>query len=105
MNKVTTVQVVIHGTPLNFKTDDPDYIRELADFLEEQISKIESSRTVTSPTKAVTLAAFNIADELFRLRKEKKEMSKKLSERLDLMLDMADKAYGTTGLPTDDSHG
>jgi len=104
MSKVTTVQVVIHGTPLNFKTDDPDYIRELAGFLEEQISKIESSGRLPSPTKAITLAAFNIADELFRLRKEKKEMSQKLSERLDLMIEMADKAYGTAGLPTDDSH-
>ena len=105
MSKETNVQVVIHGTQLNFKTDDPDYIRELASFLEEQIGKIESSGKMTSPTKAVTLAAFNIADELFRLRKEKKEMSEKLSERLDTMLDMAEDADGSIGLPTDDNRG
>ena len=103
MSKETTIQVTIHGTQLSFKTDDPDYIRELASFLEEQIGKIELSGKLASPAKAVTLAAFNIADELFRLRREKKEMSDKLSERLDAMLDMTGEICGTTELSTTDN--
>ena len=101
MNSETTVQVVIHGTQLTFKTDDPDYIRELAGFIEEQIENVQSSGKVTSSAKAVTLAALNIADELFRLRKEKKEMSERLSERLETMLDMAEETYRSTKPPKD----
>jgi cell division protein ZapA (FtsZ GTPase activity inhibitor) len=91
VNRPSTVKVTIHGTELNFKTDDPDYIRELAKFVDEQIRKVASPK-VTSPSKAITLAAFNIADELFRLRMEKDEDSRKLSERLDAMLNMAEEA-------------
>ena len=99
MTKQTTVSVVIHGTQLHFKTDDPEYIHELARFVEEQIGKIESSGKVTASSKAVTLAAFNIADELLRLRKEKKELSEKLSKRLDVMLKMAEENCSSTRLP------
>lgn len=97
MSKQTTIRIVIHGTQLSFKTDDPDYIHELASFIEEQISRIESSSKVASSAKSVTLAAFNIADELFRLRREKEEMS----ERLGAMLDMAEEACRSTTLPKD----
>jgi cell division protein ZapA (FtsZ GTPase activity inhibitor) len=103
MSPETTVQVVIHGTALNFKTDDPDYIHEIARFIEEQIHKIESSGKVTSPGKAMALAAFTIADELFRLRKEKEELSEKLSTRLDAMLELAEKTYASTKPPKDNA--
>ena len=102
MNQKTTVRVVIHGAELSFRTDDPEYIRELAGFVDEEIGKIISSGKVASPTKAVTLAAFNIADELFRLRKEESEMSKTLSERFDVLLEMTDEAYRSTRHP--DTH-
>jgi cell division protein ZapA (FtsZ GTPase activity inhibitor) len=88
-----TVKVSIYGTEFTFKTDDPDYINELARYVDEQVRKIVLPKKVSSPTKAITLAAFNIADELFRLRKESSEASRKLSERLDTMLKMAKDAH------------
>lgn len=92
MNRPMTVKVQIYGTEFTFKTDDPDYINELARFVDEQIRGITLPKKVSSPTKAITLAAFNIADELFRLRKENKEISRNLSERLDGMLKLAEEA-------------
>ncbi len=105
MSKQTTIRIVIHGTQLSFKTDDPDYIHELARFIEEQIDNVESSGKVTSSAKSITLAAFNIADELFRLRKEKQELSEKLSERLGAMLDMAEETYRATAPSQDKNQG
>ncbi|MBI4832424.1 MAG: cell division protein ZapA [Candidatus Lindowbacteria bacterium] len=93
MNRPMTVKVSIYGTEFTFKTDDPEYITELAEFVDEQVRKISLPKKVSSPTKAITLAAFNIADELFRLRKELGENSKKLSERVDSMLKMAEEAH------------
>jgi cell division protein ZapA (FtsZ GTPase activity inhibitor) len=43
---------------------------------------------VTSQTKAIILAAFNIANELFQIKEEKEDFSK----RLDSLLEIADQA-------------
>lgn len=99
MSERTTVKILIRGAELSFKTDDPEYIKELAEFVDKQIEKIATSDKVTAPTKAITLAAFNIADELFRLRKEKSEMSEDISRRLGAMLEMAEETYRSTGAP------
>jgi cell division protein ZapA (FtsZ GTPase activity inhibitor) len=101
MSKGTTVKLNIHGTQLSLKTDDPDYIHELAAFIEQEISKVESSGKVASPLKTITIAMLNIADELFRLRKEKEELSEKLSERIGSMLEMAEETYRSARLPKD----
>ena len=102
MSQRTTVKVVISGIDLSFRTDDPQYMKDLARYVEDEVQKVMSSGKVTSSTKAVALAAFNITDELFRLRKEKDELSKKLSERVDAMLDMAEGAYKPTQPPVKD---
>jgi cell division protein ZapA (FtsZ GTPase activity inhibitor) len=96
MSPRTTVKVTISGIELSFKTEDPQYIKELARHVEDEVRKVLSTGKVTSATKAVTLAAFNVADELFTLRKEKDELANKLSERLDAMLDMAEDAHRPT---------
>lgn len=101
MTKQNTVRVVIHGTDLSFKTDDPDYIHELADFVNEQIDKIASSGKVKAVNKIAVLAAFNIADELFKLRQDKTETAKRVSERLDSMLQETQEAYKSIQLPAD----
>lgn len=96
MNEYATVKVVIQGIELSFETSDPEYIKELADFVDKQIEKVTVSDKVTAPTKAATLAAFRIADELLRLRKEKSEMTEQISRRLDAMIEIADEVYRST---------
>jgi cell division protein ZapA len=99
MSKHSTVRVKIQGVELSFKTDNPQYIKELAGFVDEQIELVTTSDNVIAPTKAATLAAFNIANELLRLRKEKSEMTEEISRRLDAMLQSADEAYRSTEAP------
>ncbi len=99
MSKHSTVRVKIQGVELSFKTDNPEYIKELAGFVDEQIELVTTSDNVTAPAKAATLAAFNIANELLRLRKEKSEMTEDISRRLDAMLQSADEAYRSTEAP------
>lgn len=93
MTEEITVKVVIHGTEFTFRTDDPDYIKELAEFVDREIREVSSSSKVSSQAKTITLAAFGIADELFKLRKEKDAMSEKFSERIDAMLQMTEEVY------------
>jgi cell division protein ZapA (FtsZ GTPase activity inhibitor) len=97
MTEHITVTVTIQGVEFSFKTDDPEYIKGLAEFVDGHIDRITSSDNAIAPTKAVTLAAFNIADELFRLQSEKSELSQEVSSRIDAMLHMAEETYRSTG--------
>jgi len=101
MTKQSTIRVVIHGADLSFKTDDPEYIHELAAFVNEQIDMIAASGKVKAANKVAVLAAFNIANELFKLCKDKSETAKRFSERLDSMLEETQEAYRSIRLPAD----
>lgn len=85
-----TVKVTVFGIELSFKTEDPDYMKEIAAYLDSEIQKVAASGKVTSQTKAVILAAFTLTDELFRLRKEKEACSKRLDSMLELTKDTPD---------------
>ncbi len=63
--------------------DDENYLRELASFVDERMRTIsEATRQVDSMRVAV-LAALNIADELFALRKRQKEIEGPLRKRVE----------------------
>jgi cell division protein ZapA (FtsZ GTPase activity inhibitor) len=85
MSRPATAKVTISGVEFSFKTEDPEYIKEIASYIDAEIQKVVATGKVSSQTKAVILAAFTITDELLRLRKEKET----LSRRVDSMLDLA----------------
>jgi cell division protein ZapA len=63
--------------------DDENYLRELAAFVDERMRTIsEATRQVDSMRVAV-LAALNIADELFAVRKRQKEIEGPLRKRVE----------------------
>ena len=101
MTEQTTVKVVIRGAEFSFRTDDPEYIRKLAEFVNGEIEKIATSDKITEPAKAITLAAFNIADELFRLREQSSEMSEDVSRRIGAIIERADEVYRSTETPAE----
>lgn len=78
-----SVKVNIYGTEYPVKGDaDPDYIQEVAEYLDEKMREVGRSLTVKSSTKVAVLAALNITDELFRARREKQEQVETLEARL-----------------------
>ena len=97
MSEQTTVTVVIGGTELNFRTDDPEYIRKLAGFVDKRINEITLDGKVSEPAVAAKLAAFHIADELFSLRRSESETSGEITRRLDTILEMTEEAYRSPG--------
>jgi cell division protein ZapA len=69
--------------------EPPDYIRELASFLDGRIKDVYSALPGTPPLKATILAALNITDELFRTRSEQSALSRGMREietKADAML-------------------
>jgi cell division protein ZapA len=66
---VEPLQVNIFNQPYHLRTDgDSDYVRRLAQFVDERMQTISSHTSVVDYAKVAVLAALNIADELHRLK-------------------------------------
>lgn len=85
------VEVEILGNKYNLRTDsDPNYIKEIADYLTEKLKEISQGSTVASTSDISILAALNITDELFKLRKSVNRDFKKLYEKTNLLVEQID---------------
>jgi cell division protein ZapA len=63
------VHVEIHGQRYAIKSElDPQYIGELAAYVDEKIRAAAREISSTDPVRIAVIAALNIADEAFRLR-------------------------------------
>jgi cell division protein ZapA len=76
-----SVKVSVAGQQLAVRTSaKPTYIKELASFVTAKIEEArQSGRTVTTQSVAI-LAAMNIADELYRLRENQKQLKRQVRE-------------------------
>ena len=48
----------------------PEYTQALARYVDEKMKEVSQSTSTVSSTKIAVLAALNIADELFKIKKE-----------------------------------
>ncbi len=75
----TAVPVKIFNHELRILTEEsPEYVREVARYLDAKIYEVVNSSSAASQTKAIILAALNITDELFREREKLKKLSEKI---------------------------
>lgn len=73
------VDITIHGR--NFTVignESDDYIKNLADFVDNKIKDVTGKNDKLSYSMAVTLTAFNIADEYYRTSVELAELQKRM---------------------------
>jgi cell division protein ZapA (FtsZ GTPase activity inhibitor) len=72
------VEVDILGKKYTIRSEAaPEYVRELAAYVEKRAREIEGASPGQDPAKVLALAALYIADEMFRLRDERAEGDKK----------------------------
>jgi cell division protein ZapA (FtsZ GTPase activity inhibitor) len=63
------VHVDIHGQRYSVRSDlDPQYIGELAAYLDEKMQMAARELTSSEPLRVAVIAALNVIDELFRAR-------------------------------------
>ncbi|MCD6532185.1 cell division protein ZapA [bacterium] len=78
----TTVSVKIYNQELKIRTDEPpEYVRDVARYVDSKIYEVVDNVPGISSTKALILAAMNIADELFKQREEHQKLVRQLQER------------------------
>ena len=92
--KSDSTAVEIFGQTYNVRGEgDPDYLTELAQFVDSRMHEVAGQVATADPLKIAILAALNIADEFSRYRKDREsaegarvERTMALSERLNKVL-------------------
>ena len=88
--KYDSTTVEIFGQTYNVRGEgDPDYLAELARFVDSRMREVASQVATIDPMKIAILASLNIADEFSRYREQREnaagiwiERTEEISERL-----------------------
>lgn len=73
------VDVYILGQKYTVKGgESPEYIKQLADFVDANLKEVCTNIPNLTPLKAVILASLNIADELHKLKSEYNSVSSEI---------------------------
>ena len=85
------VELTLLGQALTVRTEaDPEYVRTLARYLEERVAALNKSG-VNEPMAALTLAALDITDELFRAREDRDRQDGDVQARLGALVQMLER--------------
>lgn len=87
-NQVTTVR--IHNRTYQVRGSDPDYVQELARYVDTTMTGVFENTPAVDSLKVAVLAALNIADDLFSAKQELESMESEVrlkSEKISVLLD------------------
>ena len=99
MAEAGRVELTLLGQTLTVRTGAaPEHIRALAAYLEERVGTLRKSG-VRDPLAALTLAALDITDELFRAREDRTVDDGDLGTRLGALVARLDEMGGLEGPP------
>ncbi len=74
--RIDSTIVEIFGQTYNVRGEgDPDYLSELAQFVDARMREVAAQVATVDPVKIAILAALNIADEFSRFRKARESAS------------------------------
>ncbi len=85
-----SVDVEIFGGTYSIKGDaDPEYVRQLARFVDEKMRALAlRSPSTVSAQRIAVLAAVNMADEIFRLRNRQRKVEEMVEKKTGDLFDM-----------------
>ncbi len=90
-----SVKVNIYGTEYPVKGEaDPEYIEEVAAYVDDKMREVARNLTVKSTTKVAVLVALNITDELFQCRRSQGEETGELEGRLFALAERVKEGLG-----------
>ena len=85
------VEITLLGQTLTVRTEaSPDYLRQLAAYLEERVGALIRGG-MKDPMAALTLAALDITDELFRAREDQSRQDGDVGQRIGALVEMLDR--------------
>jgi cell division protein ZapA (FtsZ GTPase activity inhibitor) len=97
MSEPRRIELNLLGQTLTIRSEaSPDYLRRLAKFLEDRVAQLKRSG-VNDPLTALSLAALDITDELFRTREDKSRDDDDVGARLGALVALLDKVAPREG--------
>jgi cell division protein ZapA len=91
------VKIQIYDQSYNVNADgNEEYLNELAAYVDGKMRSIAESTHMVDSLKVAVLAALNIADETFAMRKHREEISGPLRQRVETCVSMVEKALEQT---------
>jgi cell division protein ZapA (FtsZ GTPase activity inhibitor) len=91
MNEPRRIELNLLGQTLTIRSEaSPDYLRRLAKYLEDRVAQLKRSG-VNDPSTALSLAALDITDELFRAREDKSRDEDDVGARLGALVALLEK--------------
>lgn len=85
------VDLSLLGQTLTVRTEaSPEYVRQLAAYVEDRVAELVRGG-VKDTQAALTLAALDITDELFRAREDKARQDGDVNTRLGALVDMLER--------------
>jgi cell division protein ZapA len=87
--KSTTVEIM--GREFRIRgTADEQYVREIARYVDDKLREVSQGSSTPVSDRVVVLAALNIADELFQLRRASSEEMATIAKKAESLLTMLD---------------
>ncbi len=82
----TKIQVEIYGQNYQIRAGaDPEYIKNIARYVDIKMREIASGTPTIDSLKIAVLAALNITDEFFQLKRQKQEADREVDRRAERM--------------------
>ncbi len=85
-----SVRVDIYDQTYHLRGSDPDYIQQLADYVDTKMRLISTQASTVDSLKVAVLAALNIADEYHMLKRRYEEATSTYSARAGHLSDALD---------------
>jgi len=93
-NQVTTVKIYQQTYQVR-SGDDPEYIKRLAQYVDETMTEVFESTSSVDSIKVAVLAALNIADDYFSTQDELNRLEEAVSEKSEKLITLLDPLTGT----------
>lgn len=86
-----SVKVTIFGQTYTVNGDAPrEYMLQLAEYLNDKMEDVRNTTGISNPAQVAILAALNMADEYFQLKKLKSGTDSEVEKRAMALISMLD---------------
>ena len=92
MNNKVTVNILGRTYDVQSAPGDELLIYSLAEYVEQKINEVQRDTGIVDTQKLAILVALNIADELFRLKNSRENVSGVLDKKAEELIHVLDKA-------------
>jgi cell division protein ZapA len=87
----TKIQVEIYGQTYQIRAGaDSEYIKTIARYVDVKMREIASGTPTVDSLKIAVLAALNITDEFFQLKRQKQDVDREMERRAEKLNEILD---------------